>query len=80
MLEQYKCILFHRYAKKNQFANTRNTIRELELDISENTAKKYGDVWMMQGCIVSVQQKKHSYRQRTEKHVWSSPRLTEIER
>ena len=37
MLEQYKWILFHGYAKKNPFVSTRNTIRELELDISEKT-------------------------------------------
>ena len=34
-------------------------------------------IWMMQGCIVIVQQKNHSYQQRAKNNVWGTQMLTE---
>ena len=58
--------------KKNPFASARDLILKLELEFQKILCD---DVWMTQGCIVTVEQKNHSHRQRTEKHVCSSQRL-----
>ena len=61
--------------KKNAFSRARNTIRRLELDISENTVwRRLDDTGMYKYRAI----KNPFLSTKNQKHIWSSQKLTEI--